>query len=56
MTRGKKLTEPDQPYNLFFPDTVRDQLARVKKKTRRYANRSGSDLRSAVIIRSAVRS
>ena len=32
MTRGKKLSEPDQPYDLFFPDTVKDQLARVKKK------------------------
>jgi addiction module RelE/StbE family toxin len=32
MTRGKKLSEPDQPYDLFFPDTVKDQLSRVTRK------------------------
>ena len=32
MTRERILSEPDLPYDLFFPDTVKDQLARVKKK------------------------
>jgi addiction module RelE/StbE family toxin len=32
MTRERKLSEPDQPYDLFFPNTVKDQLAKVKKK------------------------
>jgi addiction module RelE/StbE family toxin len=32
MAREKKLSEPDQPYDLFFPDTVKDLLARIKKK------------------------
>ena len=32
MAKERRLDEPSQPYDLFFPDNVKDQLARIKKK------------------------
>jgi len=63
MVRKRSLSMPkpdqatiDNPYSLFFPDDVRNQLSRIKKKDNKLLNSSGSFLKSSALTRNVERS